>query len=43
MFDTLIKRWNKELSEKKLAWVICFDLIIMTMFKYKGTRLRKNL
>lgn len=40
MYDTLINKWNKELSEKTY-----FDLmdnlywpIIMTMFKYKGTK-----
>lgn len=45
MYDTLINKWNKELSEKTY-----FDLmgnlywpIIMTMFKYKGTTLRNNL
>lgn len=45
MYDTLINKWNKELSEKtyfdlmgKLYWPI-----IMTMLKYKGTTLRNNL
>lgn len=45
MYDTLINKSNKELSEKTY-----FDLIgnlywpiIMTMFKYKGTTLRNNL
>lgn len=45
MYDTLINKWNKELSEKTY-----FDLmdnlywpIIMTMFEYKGTTLRNNL